>query len=198
MQCSIRHTRLTLITQRVGDSLLRDRPRMLWLPSFFKVWGKRGMHGTFHQFQQYLLRSLSADDAAHRVAWGLAILHSTKESVKGFVEPLEHILLHLAMNILVLFSHLFDGRQLISLHAIGDRHATQLIGLFAFLQGGIIQLFAPAQGPFQGADLLVGGIQAKLVRLASHIGVLRLLGHGLRCSFWLFLRCSPMAVRISP
>jgi len=38
------------------------------LPSFFKVWGKRGMHGTFHQFQQYLLRSLSADDAAHWIS----------------------------------------------------------------------------------------------------------------------------------
>src|SRR2546428_13920816 len=62
------------------------------------------------------------------VAWGLAILHSTKESVKGFIEPLEHILLHLAMDVLVLFSQLFDGRQLISLHTIGDRHATQLLG----------------------------------------------------------------------
>ncbi len=78
------------------------------------------------------------------VARGLAILHPTKKSVKGFVETLEDILLHLAMYILVLFSQMFDGRQLISLHAIGDRHATQLIGFFALLQGGIIQLFAPA------------------------------------------------------
>ncbi len=137
------------------------------------------MHGTFPQFQQPLLRSKSADDAAHGVAWGLAILQPTKESVKGFVEPLEDILLHLAMDILVLFSQMFDGRQLISLHAIGDSHATQLIGFFAFLQGAIIQLFAAAQGPFQGADLLLGGIQAKLVRFASHLGVLRLHGHAL-------------------
>ena len=69
MQCSIRHTRFALITQRIGDSLLRDRPRMLWSPSSFEVWGKRGMHGTFHQFQYHLVRSISADDAAHCVSW---------------------------------------------------------------------------------------------------------------------------------
>ncbi len=79
MQCSIRHTRLALITQRVGDSLLRDRPRMLWSPSSFKVWGERGMHGTFHQFQQHLLRSISADDAAHRESRLFSVLYTTKE-----------------------------------------------------------------------------------------------------------------------
>ncbi len=46
-------------------SLLRGRPRMLWSPSSFEGEGKRGAHGTFHQFQQLQLRSLSAANAAH-------------------------------------------------------------------------------------------------------------------------------------
>src|SRR5438270_4863153 len=85
-QCSVRHTRLALTTQRIGDFLLRGRPRMLWSPSSFEVWGKRGVHGTFHQFQQPLLRSITADDAAHRIARLLSILHSLKEAIKS---PLE-------------------------------------------------------------------------------------------------------------
>ena len=52
-QSSIRHTRLALTTQKVDDFFLRGRPRMLWSPSSFEVWGKRGMHGTFHQFQYH-------------------------------------------------------------------------------------------------------------------------------------------------
>ena len=64
-QCSIRHTRLALTTHRIGDFLLRGRPRMLWSPSSFEGRGKRGVHGTFHQFQYHLVRSKSAADAAH-------------------------------------------------------------------------------------------------------------------------------------
>jgi len=66
MQCSIHHTRLVWTTQRIDDFLLRGRPRMLWSPSSFEVWGKRGIHETFHQFQQPMLHSKSADDAAHQ------------------------------------------------------------------------------------------------------------------------------------
>lgn len=64
-QSSIRHTRLALTTHRIGDFLLRGRPRMLWSPSSFEDWGKRGVHGTVHQFQYSLVHSLSAADAAH-------------------------------------------------------------------------------------------------------------------------------------
>lgn len=64
-QCSLRHTRLALTTRRVGDFLLRGFPRMLWSPSSFEVWGKRGVHGAFHQLQQLVLRSSFAADAAH-------------------------------------------------------------------------------------------------------------------------------------
>jgi hypothetical protein len=64
-QSSIRHTRLALTTHRIDDFLLRGRPRMLWSPSSFEGWGKRGVHGTFHQFQYHLVHSKSAADAAH-------------------------------------------------------------------------------------------------------------------------------------
>src|SRR5712692_67893 len=57
-QCSIRHTHLALTAQRVGDFLLRGLPRMLWSPSSFEGKGKRGVHGTGHQFQQLLLHSV--------------------------------------------------------------------------------------------------------------------------------------------
>lgn len=49
-QCSIRHTRLALTIQRIGDFLLHGCPRMLWSPSSFEGWGKRGVHRTVHQF----------------------------------------------------------------------------------------------------------------------------------------------------
>jgi hypothetical protein len=57
-QCSVRHTHLALTPHRIGDFLLRGLPRMLWSPSPFEVWGKRGVHGTSHQFQQLSLHSI--------------------------------------------------------------------------------------------------------------------------------------------
>ena len=107
-QCSVRHTRLALTTQRIGDFLLRGRPRMLWSPSSFEVWGKRGVHGTFHQFQQPLLHSITADYAAHGIAGLLSMLHSLNEAIKSPLEAKQHILKHLTVNIVVLWPDLFD------------------------------------------------------------------------------------------
>src|SRR5207247_1792537 len=61
----LRHTHLALTTQRIGSFLLRSRPCMLWSPSSFEGWGKQGVHGTFHPFQQLALRSVSAASTAH-------------------------------------------------------------------------------------------------------------------------------------
>src|SRR6266571_1754455 len=146
-----------------------------------------------------------------RIAWGLSVQHTTKEGIKSFVESLEHLLLHLRVDVLVLFAKLLDSWKLVRLHAIGDGHSTHLIGISTLLQGSVVQLFAPPQGPFQGPDLLPGGRQAKLIRFAPHVRVLGLectfrlqwwrlsvLGHSLRCSFWLLLMCSERAVSISP
>jgi hypothetical protein len=38
---------------------------MLWSPSSIEGRGKQGVHGTFHQFQQLALRSVSAASTAH-------------------------------------------------------------------------------------------------------------------------------------
>ena len=143
------------------------------------------------------------------IAWGFTIADTTEEGIKGFVESFEHILLYLAVDVLVLFPKLLDGRQLIGLHPIGNGHAAQLIGLSTLLQGRIVQFFAAAKRPFQRADLLARWVQAKLVRDLSQIRVLwrapclrwcglSVPGHGSRVPFWLFLRWSRIAVSTSP
>ena len=91
-QSSVRHTHLALTTQRIGDFLLRGRPRMLWSPSSFEDWGKRGVHETVHQFQYHLVRSKSAADAAHRIARSFPMAYPSKERAKGFVQAVQHIL----------------------------------------------------------------------------------------------------------
>ena len=57
-QSSVRHTHLALTTRRIDDFPLRGLPRMLWSPSSFEGEGKRGVHRTYHQFQQLLLHSV--------------------------------------------------------------------------------------------------------------------------------------------
>src|SRR6266566_2087304 len=104
-----------------------------------------------------------------RIAWGFAILNTTEEGIKGFIKPSKHILLHLRVDILVLFSHLFDLGKLSRLHVIEDRDSTHLIGVSTLLQSCIVQLFAAAQRPFQRPDLFPGRIQAKLVRLRPQV-----------------------------
>ena len=174
MQCSLRHTRLTLITQRVGDSLLRDRPRMLWLPSFFKVWGKRGMHGTFHQFQQYLLRSLSADDAAHRISRRLAFSHSTIKGIKSEIDAFEHILQNLRWDLTQVRSNFFAAGQFRTLSFIGENDACHAKGAFAFIERRVVDLTAQTKPPLKPVHLLVSRIDAELIRFS-----------GLRIFLWL-------------
>src|SRR6266446_1364100 len=133
------------------------------------------------------------------IARSFTVVYTTEEGRKGFVEPFEHILLHLRVNVLVLFPKLLDIWQLLGLHLIEDRDPRHVIGISPLLQRRIVQLFAATQGPFQGSNLLPGRVEAKLIRLAPcALGVLGLLGHAYRLSFWLFLRWSPTAVRISP
>ena len=66
-----------------------------------------------------------------------------------------------------------DLRELSGLHRIEDRHTTHLIGVSTLLQGGIVQLFATAQRPFQRPDLFLGRIETKLIRLTSQVRILR-------------------------
>src|SRR5205823_3955618 len=94
------------------------------------------------------------------IARGFAILKTTEEGIKGFVKSPERLLLNLRVDVLVLFSHLFDLRKLSGLQRIEDRDSTHLIGVSTLLQSGIVQLFAASQRPFQRPDLFLGRIQA--------------------------------------
>src|SRR5258708_31932567 len=94
---------------------------MLWSPSSFEVWGKRGVHGTFHQFQYRLVRSITADDAAHGRAWLFAMLDAPKEVVIGPFETQDHILQDMRGNVLILRPLLFDLDQFPFLLVIAHR-----------------------------------------------------------------------------
>ena len=79
-----------------------------------------------------------------RIAWLLASGHTPEEGAHGFIQSPEHVLLHLGVDVLVFLAQPFDGRELVGLHLIGDGDPTQLVGLAAFLQRGVVQLFAPS------------------------------------------------------
>src|SRR6266487_486233 len=68
-----------------------------------------------------------------RISWYLAFLHSLKKGFEGFVHAIQDILKHLAMDVLVLFTDLFELRQLILLHSIVDRNVIHLVRIPAFL-----------------------------------------------------------------
>src|SRR5215471_16740963 len=69
-----------------------------------------------------------------RIARFFSILHAPKESLHRFIETLEDILLYLAVDVLIFFSQVFDGRKLIGLHGVGNRHPTYPKGFTAFLK----------------------------------------------------------------
>ncbi len=46
--------------------------------------------------------------------------HPSKESLHGLIETLQHVLLNLAMDVLVLCSQGFHGRKLVCLHDVGN------------------------------------------------------------------------------
>jgi hypothetical protein len=73
------------------------------------------------------------------------------------------------VDVLVLFSPLFDLGKLSRLHIREDRDPTPLRGVWTLLQGGILQLFAARQRPLQRPALSPGRRQAKLVRLTSPV-----------------------------
>jgi hypothetical protein len=78
----------------------------------------------------------------------LTIPHPPEEGLHSFVEPLEDILLHLAMDVLIFFSHLFNSRKLVGLDVIGNRHTIHPISFTPFFKSSIVQFLAPAEYPF--------------------------------------------------
>src|SRR5712691_509951 len=107
-----------------------------------------------------------------RVARLFPMLDPSKKGLHRFIETLQHILLYLAVDVLIFFSHLFDGRKLIGLHAVGNRHTTDPIRLTPLRKRRIVQLFAASQSPFQCCDLFLGGIDTELIRLIPEERVL--------------------------
>lgn len=88
---------------------------------------------------------VSADTSESRKARFLTFFHAIEKSLKGKVNPFQNILQNLRMNFFVFGVRLFNCRQLVLLVLIIYRNAIDLIRFFAFLQSGIIQIFAKAQ-----------------------------------------------------
>jgi hypothetical protein len=57
------------------------------------------VHGTFHQFQQLLLRSIPADDAAHGIARVFASFDAAEECLKSQIKPYSNMLQDLGMDV---------------------------------------------------------------------------------------------------
>ena len=98
-----------------------------------------------------------------RVARYLASFHTQEEGLEGFVDAMQHILQDLGVDGFIFWSDRFDGGQLGALLREGDALAAQLIGLFALLQGGVVQLCAEGELLVQHAFLLPGRVQTVLI-----------------------------------
>ena len=98
-----------------------------------------------------------------RVARYLASFHTQEEGLEGFVDTMQHILQDLGVDGFIFWSDRFDGGQLGALLREGDALAAQLIGLFALLQGGVVQLCAEGELLVQHAFLLPGRVQTVLI-----------------------------------
>jgi amphi-Trp domain-containing protein len=72
----------------------------------------------------------------------LTRLYPTEERLEGTVEACEHLLQHLRMDIVVLWSHLFDGGQFGALVGTRDALAAFLPGITALLERGVIEFSA--------------------------------------------------------
>src|SRR5215813_11509862 len=108
-----------------------------------------------------------------RIARLFPILYPSEEGLHRFIETLEDILLHLAVNVLIFFSQLFDRRKLVGLHGVGNRRTRHSIGLTSFFQSSIVKLLTSSQRPFQDSNLLLCRIDTEFVRLVAKIGILR-------------------------
>jgi len=80
-----------------------------------------------------------------RIARCFIIPHPSEEGLHSLLQTLQNILLNLAVNILIFFSHLFDGRKLIGLHIVGNRLAVHPIGFTPFFKSGIVKFLASSQ-----------------------------------------------------
>src|SRR5437016_3745551 len=97
----------------------------------------------------------------------LSILYAPEECLESFIYPTKNILKYLSIDILVLFSYLFDLWQLVLLVINPYRFVGILPCLFALLQGSIVQLTTPVKRPFQLLSLLFIWIEP-ILKCSSH------------------------------
>ena len=115
------------------------------------------VHG--HSIAKLLIREGVIPPASlkARVARLLAGLHPAKEGLERTIESGQHVLQDLGVDIVVFWSFRLDGRQLGTLVGTADTLPALLPRIPAFLQGGVIQLAAPAQDEGHCLFLLLGG-----------------------------------------
>jgi hypothetical protein len=85
---------------------------------------------------------------------GKTLLDPSEEGCKGTIQPGEHILEHLRVDIVVLGPHRFDLGELGTLMGTGDTCAAHSPGIAAFLQSGIEEFTAATQHKRHGLLLL--------------------------------------------
>jgi hypothetical protein len=74
-----------------------------------------------------------------RISWLFSSLHPAKEGLECPVQPGQHILQDLGMNVLVLGSHVLDGGQFGTLVGAGDAHPALLPSVAALLESSIVE-----------------------------------------------------------
>src|SRR5262249_53902608 len=107
-------------------------------------------------------------------------LYATEERLKRPVEPCQHILQNLGVDVLILWSDLFDRGQLSALLRDGDSDTAFLPCPTAFLQGSVVELTATPQDKRHRPVLLRPGLEFVLVCLVNdllfHATLFRLAG----------------------
>ena len=94
----------------------------------------------------------------------LAILHAAEEVFKRPIQAQEHILKHLAVNILVLWPDFcLDLRQIALLLVVADRLAHYAIGISPFGKRGVVEFPAAHQRPEEFLLLVLRWIEPEFV-----------------------------------
>ena len=104
-----------------------------------------------------------------RIARLFVSLHAPKERLHGFIQPAYYVLQHMGMDVWILWSHFFEGWQLILLVIVGEGDLLHPPRFFAFLQCRVIQFPAPPEGPVQLFLLLWRGVQLVLETFTAGI-----------------------------
>jgi hypothetical protein len=98
-----------------------------------------------------------------RMTGRLASFHAPEEGLEGAVDSMQDILQDLGVDGFVFWSDLFDGGKLGRLLGEGDALAAHLVGIFALLQGGVVQFRAQGEVLIRHAFLLLCWVETVLI-----------------------------------